>query len=276
VLKTLIKRYVLGAMSRAMFQPIYEQMLRLSLLGMNVGAGGDVDSSGEAPFLRAVARLFRCEAGPLVVVDGGANVGDYTNAVLKAMGDRVVVLAFEPSDKTFARLRANVRNSAGVRFFQHGLSERQETLTLFSNAEASGLASLYEHDLRHEDTTLSARERVSLRPLDDVLDETGIGHIHLLKLDMEGHELSARRGARRAVDEGRIDLIQFEFGGCNIDSRSYLRDFHNLLGTNYVLHRLLRGGLRKLPRYAETQESFLTTNYIAVRPELIEPLRRVL
>jgi hypothetical protein len=70
--------------------------------------------------------------------------------------------------------------------------------------------------------------------------------------------------------------IQFEFGGCNIDSRSYLRDFHDLLGTSYVLHRLLRGGLRELPRYAELQEIFITTNYVAVRRELVDPLRRVL
>jgi hypothetical protein len=99
-----------------MFQPVYERLLRVSLLGMNVGAGSDVDSSGEGAFLRAVARLFRREAGPLVVVDGGANIGDYTNAVLQAMGSRVEVLALEPSGQTFARLRANVSASAGVRF----------------------------------------------------------------------------------------------------------------------------------------------------------------
>ena len=46
--------------------------------------------------------------------------------------------------------------------------------------------------------------------------------IDLLKLDVEGHELYLL-SAKKFIS--KISVIQFEFGGCNIDTRTYFRDF---------------------------------------------------
>jgi len=63
---------------------------------------------------------------------------------------------------------------------------------------------------------------------------------------------------------GAIHWIQFEFGGCNIDSRTYFRDFFDLLNPQYDVYRLLRNGLFPIRSYHETQEVFTTTNFIAI------------
>lgn len=65
------------------------------------------------------------------------------------------------------------------------------------------------------------------------------------------------------IDSGNIDFIQFEFGGCNIDSRTYFQDFYYFLKDNYDIYRIVKNGLRKIDRYSETCEVFLNSNYIA-------------
>ena len=44
-----------------------------------------------------------------------------------------------------------------------------------------------------------------------------------MKIDVEGHELDVLKGFGELIK--KVRLIQFEFGGTNIDSKTYLRDF---------------------------------------------------
>jgi hypothetical protein len=60
------------------------------------------------------------------------------------------------------------------------------------------------------------------------------------------------------------NIFQFEFGGCNIDSRTYFQDFwYFFKENNFVIHRITPFGLEKIERYRESDEFFSTTNYIA-------------
>lgn len=47
--------------------------------------------------------------------------------------------------------------------------------------------------------------------------------IDLAKLDIEGHELNALRGFGNAINA--VNVLQFEFGGCSIDTHTYFQDF---------------------------------------------------
>lgn len=49
------------------------------------------------------------------------------------------------------------------------------------------------------------------RPLDEVLDELGLTHIHVLKLDIEGGELGALRGLARRLADEKAPTVIFEF-----------------------------------------------------------------
>jgi hypothetical protein len=91
-----------------------------------------------------------------------------------------------------------------------------------------------------------------------------IQRIDLLKLDTEGHELSVLEGARRLLESRAIDTIQFEFGGANIDSRTFLRDIVDVLRPTHGVYRLLKDGVEPL-RNDEREEIFTYANYIAVR-----------
>ncbi len=65
------------------------------------------------------------------------------------------------------------------------------------------------------------------------------------------------------LGSGAVDFIQFEFGGCNIDSRTYFQDFYYLLNDRYKISRILKDGLYPISRYKEMYEAFTTTNYLA-------------
>ena len=67
------------------------------------------------------------------------------------------------------------------------------------------------------------------------------------------------------IEEQRIRLIQFEFGGTSIDSRTYFRDFWQLLSPNYTLYRIVGNGLRRIDAYSEFLEIFVTVNFLAER-----------
>lgn len=67
------------------------------------------------------------------------------------------------------------------------------------------------------------------------------------------------------ICNNKIEVIQFEFGGCNIDSRTYFQDFYYLLKDNYKIYRILKNGLIEIKSYKEIYEIFITINYLAIK-----------
>jgi hypothetical protein len=116
----------------------------------------------------------------------------------------------------------------------------------------------------HAGRAFEFTERVTVNRLDGFCSLQGIPHIDLLKLDVEGHELSVLRGAGALLTTGAIDMIQFEFGRANVDARVFMKDFFELFGERYTVHRVVRDGLTPIRKYHEALEVFLTTNYVAI------------
>jgi len=110
-------------------------------------------------------------------------------------------------------------------------------------------------------------ETVTVQTIDAFSDEQGIDRVDFLKLDVEGHELEVLKGAEQRLTTDRISAIQFEFGGCNIDSRTFFQDFFYLLSGRYYLFRILPNALYRIDEYREVDEVFVTTNYLALHRE---------
>jgi FkbM family methyltransferase len=231
---------------------------------MNIGGGTNVRSSGESVVIERILPGLVGDGRP-TVFDVGANVGSYSTEILSAFGSRVELHAFEPSRAAFAQLSARIGGQANVHLHEFGLSAREERLMLYANETGSGLGSVYDRRLDHLGIAMDVTEEIVVRPLDDVCAEAGIDRISLLKMDVEGHELRVLEGARGMLERNAIDLIQFEFGGCNIDSRTYFQDFFYLLDPGFRLHRIVRDGLTPVDRYREADEIFITTNFLAIR-----------
>jgi FkbM family methyltransferase len=233
---------------------------RQAQLAQGKGWGSETVSQEVA----AIRELLGAAAdGPLVVVDVGANMGAWTREALRAL-PQATVHAFEPSEAAFAALSSAFEAEPRVSLHRLALGDSNGQATLYTNDPGSGIASLTKRRLDHIGVEMSEEEKISVRTLASWADEAGLDAADVLKLDVEGHELDVIRGAGHLLD--RVRVLQFEFGGCNIDTRTYFQDFWYLLtDAGFRLYRLGPTGLRAIPEYSEYEEVFVTTNFFAGR-----------
>jgi hypothetical protein len=88
-----------------------------------------------------------------------------------------------------------------------------------------------------------------------------------LKIDTEGHELDVLNGALNMIKNKKTQIVTFEFGGCNIDSRTYFQDFYYFFKDNDMknMFRITPSGyLAPIIKYKEIYEQFRTTNFLVV------------
>ena len=199
-----------------------------------------------------------------VCVDIGGNVGNYT-AELLTRCPGAVIYTFEPSSTNIDKLRQRFEDEPRVHLVPCAVSDTAAQSTLYSDTPGSGLGSLSKRNLDHLKIDFDVAETVRTIRFDDFWrDEMNGCDIDILKMDIEGHELAALRGCGGAI--ASIRAIQFEFGGCNIDTRTYFRDFWTFFqDAGFSLHRITPFGTLPITRYSERDEVFTTTNYIAVR-----------
>jgi FkbM family methyltransferase len=243
------------------FYPFFWKLYQLSLRGMNIGLGGGVTSSGENNVLSYV-KAHSAGKKPLVIFDVGANKGQYTKNLLAHFQDtEAEIHCFEPGHETFRILAGELNGRQNITLNNFGLSDKKSEGVLYYDKAGSGLASLYKRQLDYFNIDFEQSEAVVLDTLDNYVSSKAITSIDLLKIDVEGNELNVLSGAHEALSAGIIRAIQIEFGGCNIDSRTFIRDFWNLLHNDFVMYRIMKNGLIEIPCYDERIENFTCTNF---------------
>lgn len=263
--KEIKKKIMLNMEGNLKYQKFFTKLFNFSLRGMNIGGGFDVEKSGEKFILKYINKKNNGKKY-ITIFDVGANVGNYSIEILKSFNNENLKLyLFEPAKITFNKLKNNIKENENIKLYNFGFGNENNQLNLYSDKDGSGLASIYKRKLDHFNVDLKNVENVKIKKLDNFCAEQDIKHIDFLKLDVEGHELSILKGAKQMLDSGSIDYIQFEFGGCNIDSRTYFQDFWYLLSPKYKIYRILKNGVYEISKYRENYEIFINTNFLAIK-----------
>lgn len=257
-----MKDLLIRLIARKPFQLFFTAVHKLSLAGMNYGGGGDLHSSGEANALSMLTHRFPQKK--VIIFDVGANIGEYSTILSEVFKGRAQIYAFEPAKETFSQLKANVSTDSAITPVPFGLGEKKAKLPLYTAKNKSGYASVFNRRLDHYGVEFTATESISIHTLDQFCEDKGIKTIHFLKLDVEGYEISVLKGAEKMLGRKAIKAIQFEFGGCNIDSRTFFQDFYYLLTPHYVIYRIVQNGIVPIQDYSELREIFVNTNYLAL------------
>lgn len=144
-----------------------------------------------------LALFRRCINPGDVVVDVGAHIGLYTLEAARATGGGGTVHAFEPSSENYALLSSNVEGNGyrNVVLHQLAVSDRADTAHLSLSRDNTG-----DHTLVRQG---GAGEVVTTTTLDVVF----AGPVDVLKMDIQGSEPAALRGAAATLE--RSDLVLF-------------------------------------------------------------------
>ena len=239
------------------------------------GSGACLDTSGEQ-VLFDVVQMMEPAGANKIIFDVGANVGDFTAAACNALGPATIVHAFEPARDVWAYLAARFAGDGRIAVNNFALGRNCEERPLYGVDNKSGLASLLNRNLDHVGMEPSLQEVVKVKRLSDYCLASGIDQIHLLKLDVEGFELEVLKGGESLFKGQKIRACSFEFGGCNLDSRTFLRDYFEFFSDHGMkLFRITPAAtLISLPLYRENFERFITTNYLAVAFDNPRPASR--
>ena len=137
-----------------------------------------------------------------VVVDIGANLGEWAVPLAQAVGAAGRVWCCEPNPSVAAALTATltINNLAQATVVPVAISAADGDGYLAVDAADSGQSRLADHGLA-----------VRLRSLDSLVAEHGLERIDLIKIDVEGHEAAVFDGAAQTL--GRLHpAVIFESG----------------------------------------------------------------
>ena len=154
---------------------------------------------------RAERRLLRSVLSPgAVVVDAGANIGIYSQFLSHCVGPAGIVHSFEPAPENFKHLQSATCNCPNVRLSQAAVGERSERSKLYvsDKLNVDHRAYLPKGDSRRAID-------IDIIALDDYFQPGE--RVDLIKMDIQGYELQALRGASRVLADNSDLKMLVEF-----------------------------------------------------------------
>jgi FkbM family methyltransferase len=123
-----------------------------------------------------------------IVVDAGANIGTFAATSALHVGPMGRVLAFEPHPETFSALMRTIQLNSHLKVDCHdtALSDRS------GSARISNIGR--KDDCNHLVEEFGDGHDVSVTKLAELMARENLSRIDLLKIDVEGHELSVLKG----------------------------------------------------------------------------------
>ncbi len=196
-----------------------------------------------------------------VIFDIGANIGWHSVNFSKLIRD-AQIYAFEPVPRTFGFLEKNIalNNSASVKPYDFGFSNKEDSITFYYDPACSGNASAA--DLSHSGA--AGRIDCRVRKMDDFVKENGL-HVDFIKCDVEGAELFVFQGSLGAIAESVPVIFTEMLRKWSAAFGYHPNDIIRLLGGLGYRCFVVRDGL--LEGFPEMDESTADTNFYFLHPE---------
>lgn len=130
------------------------------------------------------------------VIDVGAYIGDHTQYYVDRVGREGKVFAFEPNLPSFECLKFNMAKYPNVACFNMGASEKRHGISIAQSDNVGASHAVYGNDV----------ECITI-------DSLKLQSCHFIKMDCEGMELKALKGAENTIAKFRPTMLLEINGG---------------------------------------------------------------
>jgi FkbM family methyltransferase len=146
----------------------------------------------------------------MTFVDVGANVGYYSAMASSIVGDVGRVISCDPNPYSFDRLSGWIQANQAKNITPVCVALGGEEGTLTTHfADADNHTASLVHGLLPSETRETTV--VAVKTLDSEAERLGLGHIDVMKIDVDGYESEVFKGSSKLLEEGRIGAILCEF-----------------------------------------------------------------
>jgi FkbM family methyltransferase len=209
-----------------------------------------IDQNGERTLIR---NTLGGRVKP-IVLDVGANVGEWSRAVIEENAS-AQVFAFEPTPESQRRLA-----SLPIQVIPCAVSDHVGKAKFAIRGATAGTNSLSEEGVDVDVTTVA-----------DFAARTNLSTIDLLKIDVEGYDLSVLRGALPLLHDKAIAVAQFEYNQLWINTRTVLKDVFELVsGLPYRVGKVVAPGVLIYCQWHFELDRYFEGNYVLVREDMLE------
>jgi FkbM family methyltransferase len=210
----------------------------------------------------------------MTFLDVGANVGIFSILAAQLVGPTGRVFSFEPELNNFRRFVRNlsINHFTNITVNRLALMDRVGSISLKVLAEDGwGMYSSVGEPLRgvKDPKGLSGhivRQRVECSTLDDFVRQNRLGRIDMVKVDVEGAELSILKSGKRLLGGESAPVLIVEFNRITTRACGYdlvtLKKYLEALG--YTLYRVIEEG-RTLARVTDVLGISRYENLVALK-----------
>ena len=172
----------------------------------------------------------------LTIFDVGANKGDESRRYLK-MFPQSKIHAFEPGKACYKDLNRLTLQENRFSFYNIGLGDN-DGYCKFNESMYTTISSCL--PLEKDNDNVTVTEKITIRSLDSFCSEKQIGHIDLIKIDVQGYDLRVLEGSSKMLNRGQIKCVLVE-----LPLKSYYKEQANfeeififLKKNNYLMYGL--------------------------------------
>ena len=147
-----------------------------------------------------------------VVIDIGANVGQFSQHLREDIGYKKRILSFEPLSSAFTILKSKARYDSYWDVFNIALGDVEENkeINIAGNSDSSSLLSMLPYHLKMApESKFVGKEMVQIKRLDTIFNDLcNPSEKIFMKIDTQGYENRVLIGAENSLKH--IDAIQIE------------------------------------------------------------------
>lgn len=208
----------------------------------------------------------------MVVIDAGANAGQYTLISANKVGPSGKVHSFEPSPRMFDELRFNVnlnKLDTTCELNNYALSDSAGTAQLSRYEAGKEVYGSLGNHCREDGGAIIGHDEVKTISLDEYIHKMKIERIDLIKMDIEGAELLALKGSQEILSRPDGPALIIEIADINTEGFGYkgMKIWDHLESFDYKMHIINEKGCAS--KEAQRPVEFAKTqNFLALKKVL--------